>query len=753
MWHFYAAMKRLLFFVFLLCVAPAFAQHKLPQLSPLTQIFFKEAQQQEGAVVPGYVYKMIDGRRYVSALIQVQPGFKDDGLLQQGVRIGTKAGNVWTAQIPVAVLPSFIKTEGIRYIQLDVPVSRNLDSARKASHVDSVQAGIGLAHPFLGNGVVVGIVDAGFDYSSPSLWDTGGSYYRVKRVWAQKDGSGTAPSGYSYGTEYTDSAALMAAGTDKDSMSHGTHVTGIAAGSGIGGSTGDNHRFRGIAPLSDLVLVGIMPAQQQWINGGGSDVIDGMHYIYNYAAAQGKPAVVNLSWGTSLGAHDGSSLFSQAVEALCGAGKILVNSAGNAGAVKGHVQKTFSPSDTLVHTFVTYYSGVRKTWVDAWGDSSKPFTARITLYDGSTAGATTGFVPIDGVLHSFNLSGSDGDTCFVDLVADSAEYNGRPRVFVNLHSKTHDSICVSVLARNGGTVNLWNRYVDAPTGYEEPFTNGGKSWAVAGDTLQSISDNASGKSVVTVGAYATKTYWYTEGGPLYAYTSNTPIGAIAPFSSVGPSADHRIKPDITGPGYGVVSAVNSYDPSFNPGGSSYASSVVHSFLNPQNGRTYRYAILAGTSMSGPVVAGVVALLLEANPNLSPAQVIQVLQQTAIVDGFTGAVPNNTWGGGKVNAYAALRLVLQQNNVGGVTAQTLPARIYPNPGTGRFSVGLMLEKAVSLQLQIFDFNGRRLHEENWEAPTGYTERELHLENLPSGVYFARLSSAEGHTTTLRFLIRK
>jgi hypothetical protein len=152
-----------------------------------------------------------------------------------------------------------------------------------------------------------------------------------------------------------------------------------------------------------------------------------------------------------------------------------------------------------------------------------------------------------------------------------------------------------------------------------------------------------------------------------------------------------------------------------------------------------------------VVAGVVALLLEANPALTPQQVISVLQQTAIVDGFTGAVPNNTWGGGKVNAYQALRLVLQQNSVGAVTATTLPARIYPNPGRSHFNIGLMLDAAAQVRLEVFDLSGRRLYEESWNAPAGYAAHAFPLENAVPGVYFARLSTAAGGTSTLRFVV--
>jgi subtilisin family serine protease len=192
------------------------------------------------------VYKQAhDGTPLLSAFLQVEPAISEEELLALGVHIGTKAGSVWTAQIPPASLRQLTRVAGLRYIQLDEPVVPQLDSARRASRVDSVHQGLNLPQAFHGQGVVVGIIDAGFDYGHPTLFDTTGTGYRVRKVWEQKV-SGAPPAGYAYGRELTDSNALWMAGTDLNTTSHGAHVAGIAAGSGAGGP-GGSMRFRGMA--------------------------------------------------------------------------------------------------------------------------------------------------------------------------------------------------------------------------------------------------------------------------------------------------------------------------------------------------------------------------------------------------------------------------------------------------------------------------------------------------------------------------
>jgi minor extracellular serine protease Vpr len=82
--------------------------------------------------------------------------------------------------------------------------------------------------------------------------------------------------------------------------------------------------------------------------------------------------------------------------------------------------------------------------------------------------------------------------------------------------------------------------------------------------------------------------------------------------------------------------------------------------------TFRHNVLQGTSgthgmasavsAANPITTGVVALMLQANPKLDATQVRAILRQTARADSYTGAVPNATWGYGKLDALRALDVV-------------------------------------------------------------------------------------------------
>ena len=104
-----------------------------------------------------------------------------------------------------------------------------------------------------------------------------------------------------------------------------------------------------------------------------------------------------------------------------------------------------------------------------------------------------------------------------------------------------------------------------------------------------------------------------------------PNGTVASFSSVGPTSDNRIKPDVSAQGVSVYAAIpsttkSSYSPAF-----------------------------GGTSAATPFVAGVAAMILSAHPELTPVQVRDALRTTASIANS----PNNSIGWGIVNAYAAV----------------------------------------------------------------------------------------------------
>jgi len=111
---------------------------------------------------------------------------------------------------------------------------------------------------------------------------------------------------------------------------------------------------------------------------------------------------------------------------------------------------------------------------------------------------------------------------------------------------------------------------------------------------------------------------------------------IASFSSRGPvvwSGKEYIKPDVSAPGVNVVSCNNT---------------------------SSGYKTLSGTSMATPHVAGLVALMVQAKPNLSTEQAKSILEQTATDLGTPGK--DNVFGAGRVNANTAVQSALSISQV-------------------------------------------------------------------------------------------
>ena len=628
------------------------------------------------------VFSEIQNQTYVSAFIKVNSDFNISSLYDLDVLVGTIAGDIMTIKIPMNQVNNVASLQnGIEFIQLDQPVHSNLDAARTKTNVDMVHAGTSLPQAYSGKDVVVGVLDVGFDYSHPTFYDENGVNYRIKRIWEQKT-TGTPPSNYSYGNEITDTLAMLAQQTDNNGQSHGTHVAGIAAGSGYGGVANE---YKGVAYESDLVLVGITPQSDQWTNTGMTDIVDGLNYIYDYAASVGKPAIANLSWGCSIGPHDGNSLFSQAVNNLTGPGKIFTISAGNNGGNKLHISKDFTSTDTLLQSFTQIPTGPegKKTWIDIWGEQNETFCIELITYLGITPQSTSNYICVDNSNLDTFIIGSDGDTLFINATTSTSDVNGKPHILLDLYSKTTNRIALSIKGNNG-EVNAWMGYVHESSGIYGSFTSFNIPNFVSGNDEMTIGEMACTESAITVAAYASKNSFTNIVGQNQSYTSYVQTDDICPFSSHGPTLNWYTKPDITAPGMTIASAVNSYDANYNPGGGSY-NMVVHNFTDPSNSQLYYFGEMSGTSMSSPMVAGIVALVLEANPNATPQEIKILMKYTAIKDGFTTATPEPTiWGNGKIDAYGML---FNMDNLGLSDKNLILNTIYPNPFSDYVSIDI------------------------------------------------------------------
>ncbi len=243
--------------------------------------------------------------------------------------------------------------------------------------------------------------------------------------------------------------------------------------------------------------------------------------------------------------------------------------------------------------------------------------------------------------------------------------------------------------------------------------------------------------------------------PLAIYDAAFSVGStdsediISGFSSRGPvtvDGSGRLKPDICAPGQGVYSCI--------PGGD--------------------YTTASGTSMAGPHVAGLVALLVTANPGYrGEVDVLEYFIKYSAVPktdpaldcgGISGlTVPNNTYGYGRIDAYAAHQWITDYE-VAVPGGRTLPASLHllpntPNPFNPLTVIRYELPRQAMVYLSIHDLAGRRvrtlvagvsegagLHEVVWDG------RDQRSREVPSGVYISRLEADGVHRSGRMALVR-
>lgn len=684
----------------------------------------------EPELIEKYALLNKGGILYANSFIVGNPGFSMAAIEEIGVLPGKKSGNIHTALVPVKQLANVAKHPGVKYVQIGEKLSLLMDSARRQANVNQVHQGVApLTMPYSGKGVVVGVIDIGFDLTHPNFYDsTGVNNYRVKRVWQQLNNLGTPPAGYNYGRELTTHTAMLNAGTDNIQESHGSHTTGIAAGAG--GYPGSP--YKGVAYESDIVLVATDLTTTK--------VADGIQYIQDYAASVNKPCVINMSFGSQAGPHDGTSQFDQYMDSLNKPGNLLVNGAGNDGMHPLYLEHKFALTDTVIRTVCAFkqkdntkITNSGSGYVFIWGEPNQNFSVRVSLLN------TTNFVFENSMTYKMAAAISMADTftltgtnnafagCYIATGIDPT--NNKPNALINILNFQPDGarkIVIEVTAYNT-TTKMWGLQNGQPF-----FTSGGYLGNFkSGSTNSTASDGgASGKSVITVGAYTSKNAWTSMSNQSQIAPALADVGDIAPFSSKGPTADGRTKPDITAPGNILASSVNSYDTVWNSNFSRVVKAVEI------GNKTWYFGMMEGTSMATPMVTGIVALWLQKYPNLTRDQAIAMMKGTAITDTFTGKIPaagSNTWGWGKINAFGGLVSVSVENE-----PERSATKIYPNPATKEINIAF--EQAVgNSTVVLYDITGKVVYYKQLsQVSAGHIEK-INTDGLASGVYALKISN--------------
>ena len=594
--------------------------------------------------------------------------------------------------------------------------------------------------PLDGQGVVVGIIDGGFDYTHPAFYDTTYSKLRIARAWIQ-DLQGTPPVGFDYGTELNEIESLLKKKYDfENSGSHGTGVASLAAGSGLGGQ---NMKFqRGVAYESELVLVSSPRSYQDWREMNMTTIIDGINYIFSYARSVNKPAVINISMGSLLGARDGGSSFSKACDKLAGPGKILVFCAMNEGNSKKHIGKSFTATDTSLHTLVPieiYNNGERRNYIDAWGDSLQTFCLQFGMYANGMVKNKTNIFCLDNSIQKFFVIGSDNDTCFITLSTKSLEYNMKPHATMDILSKSNDTLTISVFAKSTN-VHMWQDYFDESWAPSFGSFLGNNSWATEGDDDYTIGEMGCAKSAITVGASVSGVFWKDIENNYHS--NEEKHGMIASYSSKGPTLDNRMKPEITAPVGMVYCATNSYDTMLTTE-VPIRPYLVTQNTSSKNGRVYSYMAVEGTSFASPMVTGIIALMLQICPNLEPDQIKTIIQKTAIKDCYTNLTPDSTqWGSGKIDSYAALKQTISL--AGGIILSNdeNAISILPNPGQGNFTVSYDSPSPGYFCIEVSDTLGHIVQSKIWQLTKGDNKLVVNLSESKRGSYLISIIGQGG-----------
>lgn len=604
-----------------------------------------------------YIIVKSDGKACVSAFVIPSEGVDVKQLTQMDVSV-ISMGKQWSVLIPVENFEALVASGLCRYIDLGREIKLHNNRVRGAFAADHIHSGEGLLQGYDGTGVIVGVIDIGFEFGHPTFLDSTGSTLRIKRVWSQLDTTGVAPEGFPYGSEYTTPEQILAAERDGYPHTHGTHVAGTAAGCGAPDARG--RIYRGVAPAADLVLVGS--------NLSEVGIFDAIRYIHRYARSVGKPCVINMSLGSLMGSHDGMTGIDASIESYLNAPAhtdsiVLVSSASNDGNMPVHLNKQLSATDTTLETALYFIDTVDVYIpVDIWGSVGNSFDVELRVLDKS-ADTMMSFGPLmrcvagADSIYVFNLSVPNGGTpyeCTV-TVEGMNPLNQRPHVNLeinNVHKSTPmDHELLLTVRSTSGEVHLWSEggYFTSTPNYPA---------ARRGDDQYTIGGiDGNGTSAISVGSYNSRQAWKRIDGTMEVIITNSE-GDISNFSSHGPTIDGRTKPDICTPGSLLVSSVSRFWPDY----------LVLNYLYDSvvwNGNTEYYATMQGTSMASPAAAGVVALWLQENPARNVDSIRAIIHATALQDEFTGNITaegDNSWGWGKLNALGGLPVTSPFYNV-------------------------------------------------------------------------------------------
>lgn len=475
------------------------------------------------------------------------------------------------------------------------PAYNSMEQAKEASCILPVT----VREPYLdGEGVIVGIIDSGIDYTNRHFRNADGTS-RILYLWdqtaggtaqgggeggrqaeAEQGGSGQEqagmgrkpPEGFLLGAEFDKAqidAALAAASPEegfllvpsRDVSGHGTAVAGIAAGSSYGG-------YEGVAPKSSLIVVKLGTADVNSFP-RTTELMRAVTYVVKKAQQLGLPAAINLSFGNTYGAHNGSSLVERFLDNASEVGRtVICVGSGNEGASAGHVQgnvgilggrlsvRAASDTELAVAAYETALN------VQLWKNYADSYRITLRAPDGEEA------VLPEGGFGKLTLRLGQA----VILV-----YMGEPTPYAVAQEIYFDFIP----ERNYITSGVWTFRIEFVSGITGQYYFYLPSGGVRNEGTRFF--EPSPQVTLTIPSTAQKVITVAAYDSVYdAYADFSGRGYIYPERTMGPAAAGAVKPDLAAPGVDIM-APDTF------GG---------------------YGYFTGTSFATPFVTGAAALLMQ-----------------------------------------------------------------------------------------------------------------------------------------------
>ena len=748
-------MRRILFaFVAFLTLAAAFAQwHDATSVS--VQQFLDERSVIErltqdnrtaalSTMTPIYVEpRMINGIEMIDAFIDIDGSDVLPVLKAHGVAVNCEFDGFVTAQVPVARLDEVSRLPGVSNVEISRRLDWCTDSTLLATHAGEVLDGEanGLPQVYNGTGVIIGVIDNGFDYQH-SAFKTADSLSRsrIVRVYDATNINGhpaiiddaTLP-GSIFMDEQIDTLTRDGIGT------HGTHTASIAAGTHVDG-------YGGMAPGADIVLC-VSPSLSQGLS--EVEAVNCIKYINAYADSVGKPCVISVSVSTPNGGHDGKDRISKAVAQTTGPGHIFVIAAGNTATKNLYINGPVT-LEKPQHFLLGYYDSYLRSdascyypnlWLDSWGrDVNVRLVVALHIYDKQTkrivwesekiglykifdpSEFAPYFVPdlskdstasVKTVISQSSSGKYEASTTISNLKCSDIHWDEARELYVSRYQmgitfyapktkypRQPDSCYVDtwICTTQGGRYSFDNgAYVDSISAEGDTVSQWISDYYTPASDRCSIGTYAVHDSIISVGGYVARNSFYSMAtGSTLSY--DVTIGGLYNVSSYelegcGPTG--KALPTTVAPAYNVVAAVSRY---------SFYNDPDTKNLVRRDADGSLWGAMSGTSMAAPTVAGIIAQWLQIKPDLTPSEVKDIIAHTAVKDEFY----TPRFGPyGKIDAMAGAQYLLS----------LMPVSIIPGDVDGSGTVDIdditmMIDKVLGrptpgMVEEAADFNGDSL----------------------------------------------